>query len=253
MEILSQHIQQAVELIQHADNVVAMTGAGISTPSGIPDFRSPNSGLWDQVDPMAVASIFAFRQSPQHFYDWIRPLSNLLLEAKPNPAHYALANLERAGKISAIITQNIDDLHNKAGSQTVYELHGHLRQVTCIRCYEIQDSTGVFDKFIKNGRVPRHHCGGVLKPNVILFGEQLPVQEFISAQMAIQEADLVLVVGSSLEVAPASDLAELALENGARVIIINYQPTYLDRRADLVIRADVAEILPRIVDLVAAQ
>ena len=250
MESLNQYIEQAVNLIQKADNVVAMTGAGISTPSGIPDFRSANSGLWEDTDPLSVASIFSFRQNPQSFYDWIRPLAPLFLEAKPNPAHHALVALERAGKVSATITQNIDGLHGMAGSETVYELHGHLREVTCIRCYEIQDSTSVFDKFLKDGQVPKHHCGGIFKPNVILFGEQLPMREFVSAQVAVKEADLMLVVGSSLEVAPASNLPELALENGAKLVIINHQPTFLDEEADLVIQADVAEILPRIVDLV---
>lgn len=250
MESLNQHIEQAVDLIRKANNVVAMTGAGISTPSGIPDFRSANSGLWEDIDPLSVASIFSFRQNPQSFYDWIRPLAPLFLEAKPNPAHHALAALERAGKVSATITQNIDGLHGMAGSETVYELHGHLREVTCIRCYEIQDSTSVFDKFLKDGQVPKHHCGGIFKPNVILFGEQLPMREFVSAQVAVKEADLMLVVGSSLEVAPASNLPELALENGARLVIINHQSTFLDEEADLVIQADVAEILPRIVDLV---
>jgi NAD-dependent deacetylase len=250
MESLNQHIEQAATLIQKANNVVAMTGAGISTPSGIPDFRSPNSGLWEHVDPLSVASIFSFRQNPQHFYDWIRSLAPLFLEAEPNPAHHALAALERVGKMSATITQNIDGLHRRAGSETVYELHGHLREVTCIRCYEIQDSAKVFDKFLKDGQVPRHDCGGVLKPNVILFGEQLPMREFVAAQVAVKQADLMLVVGSSLEVAPASNLPELALENGARLVIINSQPSFLDASADLVIRTDIAEVLPRIVDLV---
>lgn len=247
---LDQQIRQAADLISQAKNIVAMTGAGISTPSGVPDFRSPYSGLWDQADPLDVASIFAFRHSPQHFYDWVHPLSSLLLEAKPNPAHYALAALEQEGRLKAVVTQNIDDLHGKAGSKTVYELHGHLREVTCTQCYEALDSAEVFAKFVKDGQVPRHRCGGVLKPNVILFGEQLPVREFVLAQLATKEADLMLVVGSSLEVAPASDLPELALANGAKLIIISYQPTYLDQQADLVIHADVAEVLPRIVDLV---
>jgi NAD-dependent deacetylase len=247
---LDQQIQHAAELVARARRIVAMTGAGISTPSGIPDFRSPNSGLWEHTDPLEVASIFAFRHNPQRFYNWVRPLSLLLLEAQPNPAHYALAGLEREGKLQAVITQNIDNLHGKAGSKAVYELHGHLREVTCTRCYAVQDSTAAFAKFIADGQVPRHHCGGVLKPNVILFGEQLPMREFVLAQLVIKDADLILVVGSSLEVAPASDLPELALENKAKLIIINYQPTYLDPRADVVIQADVAETLPRIVELV---
>jgi NAD-dependent deacetylase len=252
MEQLPQQIIRAAGLIKQAKKLVAMTGAGISTPSGIPDFRSPDSGVWDRTDPLAVASIFAFRQSPAQFYNWIRPMAGKLLEAQPNPAHYALAALENEGKLQAIITQNIDDLHTKAGSKTVYELHGNLREATCVQCYEVQESTVVFDKFVQDGQIPRHHCGGVLKPNVILFGEQLPVREFVAAQMAVKQADLMLVVGSSLEVAPASDLPELALENGAKLIIVNYQRTHLDNRADVVIHADVAQILPQILELVVA-
>ena len=250
MEVLSQQIEQVARLVEAANNVVAMTGAGISTPSGIPDFRSPDSGLWDKTDPLAVASIYAFRQNPQHFYDWIRPLAPVFRAAEPNPAHYALATLEEAGKLRAIITQNIDDLHSRAGSKNIFELHGHLREVTCIRCYEVQPADSIFDKFLKDGEIPKHHCGGVLKPNVILFGEQLPAREFIAAQMAIKEADLMLVVGSSLEVAPASDLPQYALDNNAKVVIINKQPTYLDPEADLVIHAGVVEVLPRIVELI---
>lgn len=249
MEI-NQQIQRAAELIDKMQAIVAMTGAGISTPSGIPDFRSPDSGLWEKADPLAVASIYAFRQNPQKFYDWIHPLSRLVLEAKPNAAHYALVELERQGKLKAIITQNIDDLHTKAGSQKVYELHGHLRELTCIQCHQGQDSAAIFQKFVNDGQVPHCHCGGILKPNVILFGEQLPTQEYVSAQLTIEDADLMLIAGSSLEVAPASDLPEVALRNGAKLIIINPQPTYLDPKAELVIRGDVAEVLPLIVDFV---
>lgn len=244
----NQQIQYAADLIDKAQRLVAITGAGMSTPSGIPDFRSPTSGLWDKADPLAVASIYAFRQNPQRFYDWIHPLSRLVLEAEPNPAHYALAELERRGKLKAVITQNIDDLHYKAGSQKIYELHGHLREVSCIQCHQVQESKVIFQKFINDGQAPQCQCGGVLKPNTVLFGEQLPMQEFVSAQLAIKEADLMLIAGSSLEVAPVSDLSALALENGARLIIINLHPTYLDPKAELVIRGDVAEVLPLIVN-----
>ena len=250
MEALDQKIQQAAKLIQKANNIVAMTGAGISTPSGIPDFRSPSSGLWDHVDPLSVASIFAFRQNPQVFFDWVRPLAPKFLDAEPNPAHYALAELEKAGKIKTVITQNIDDLHSKAGSQNVIELHGHLREATCIRCYQVTDGEPLFRRFIEDGAVPKHECGGVYKPNIILFGEQLPMKEFVAAQMAVKEADLMLVVGSSLEVAPSSDLPELAIDNGAKMVIINYQATRLDPQADVVIQAEIAEVLPRVAALV---
>lgn len=247
---LEQQIQHAAELISDAKSVVAMTGAGISTPSGIPDFRSADSGLWDTVDPLSVASIHAFRQDPEAFYHWIHPLARLFAEAEPNPAHYALTELEAQGTLKAIITQNIDNLHRKAGSQTVYELHGHLRQVTCTRCYRVEEATELFQTFVKTGAVPRCRCNGVFKPNAILFGEQLPMNEFVSARLAVEVAGLMLITGSSLEVAPASDLPEIALDSGIPVIIINQQPTFLDSRAQLVIRGDVAEILPQVVDRV---
>lgn len=250
MTILDQQIETAAALIRQARYAVAMTGAGISTPSGIPDFRSPHSGLWRDVDPMTVASIFSFQQNPQYFYDWIRPLSGVMVSARPNAAHQALAALEQAGRLKAVITQNIDDLHGKAGSKTVYELHGHLREVTCMQCHQVEEAALIVDQFISDGLVPRHHCGGVLKPNVILFGEQLPVREYLAAEQAVKAADLILAVGSSLEVAPASDLPMLAVANGAKLIIINYEPTHLDPEATLIIRADVAEALPRIAELV---
>jgi NAD-dependent deacetylase len=250
MSNLNDLIEQAAALVKKARTIVALTGAGISTPSGIPDFRSPDSGVWERTDPLAVASIYAFRQNPQRFYEWVHPLSHLLLQAEPNPAHYALAALETEGKLRAIITQNIDDLHGKAGSQSIYELHGNLREATCTECQEVKEARGIFEKFVEDGRVPTCHCGGVLKPNVILFGEQPPIREYLAAEMAIKKADLVLVAGSSLEVSPAADLPALALDNGARLIIVNYQPTHLDSRADVVIHADVADVLPRLVEAV---
>lgn len=248
---LEQQIEQAAALIRQANVVVAMTGAGISTLSGIPDFRSPDSGVWRQDDPLSVASIYAFRHHPEKFYRWIHPISKLFFEAEPNPAHLALASLERKGKLRAVVTQNIDNLHQRAGSQTVYELHGHLREATCTQCYRVQDARPILEKFIDDGQVPHcPDCGGVLKPNAILFGEQLPMQEFVAAQLAIQSADLMLIVGSSLEVAPASDLPYTAMENGAKIIIINYLPTFLDSQVELVINDNIAEVLPRIDALV---
>lgn len=250
---ITQQIQQAVSLINQASNVVAMTGAGISTPSGIPDFRSPNSGLWQQADPLRVASIHAFRQNPEAFYNWIHPVSRKFLEAEPNAAHRALAELEHKGKLTAIITQNIDNLHTRAGSQTIHELHGHLREGTCIDCGRVQDLSQMIRQFVADGQIPRCTvCGGVLKPNAILFGENLPMETFVNAQVALAAADLLLIVGSSLEVSPASDLPRTALDNQAKIIIINLQPTYLDDRADVVIHHQLAEVLPAIVNDVTA-
>ncbi len=251
---LEAKIERAAELLRQAHYVVALTGAGISTPSGIPDFRSPKSGLWEQVDPMEVATIYAFRRHPERFFRWVQPLVRLILEARPNPAHRALARLEEAGLLKAVITQNIDGLHQRAGSQTVYEVHGHIREATCLQCYVPTPTDTLLEQVLLEGKVPRCPiCGGVLKPNVILFGEQLPVREMIAAQQAVRASDLMLVAGSSLEVAPAGDLPLLALEHGARLILINLGTTYLDQIAHVVIHADVAYVLPRLVALLGLE
>ena len=248
---LESDIERAAQLILHAWHTVALTGAGHSTPSGIPDFRSPGSGLWEKVNPMAVASIFVFRLQPQAFYDWIRPLVRLMLNAKPNPAHRALAEMEEMGLLQAVITQNIDGLHQRAGSRRVLELHGHMREATCIRCYKVVPARALINKFLADGQVPVcEDCGGVMKPNVILFGEQLPVRVLNEARREARLCDLMLVLGSRLEVAPAADLPMIAHQHGAKVIIVNYQETYLDPQAEVVIHADVAEVLPRIVRVV---
>lgn len=245
-ELVAELVERAQELLLNARRAVALTGAGISTPSGIPDFRSPTSGLWQHVDPMQVATRYAFQQRPQDFYDWIHPLVETTLAARPNAAHYALVEMESHGPLRAVITQNIDMLHSKAGSQRVIEIHGHLREMTCLRCYDIVPAAPVFQQFLATGEVPRCHCGGVLKPNVILFGEQLPVRAVQASKHETIQSDLMLVAGSSLEVAPAGDLPILARQTGARLIVVNLEPTHVDELADVVIRADVVDILPRL-------
>jgi NAD-dependent deacetylase len=240
-------IERAAELIHRSHHMIALTGAGHSTPSGIPDFRSPNSGLWEKANPMLVASIWAFRLNPKTFYDWIRPLARTLIDARPNLAHAALADLEDMGYLKAIVTQNIDNLHQRAGSRRVLELHGHMREATCIRCYKVVPIDPALEQSILNGRVPHCKCGGVLKPNVILFGEQLPIRAFNEAMAEARSCDLILVAGSSLEVTPAADVPFVAVESGAKAIVVNLEPTCFDDRADVVIHDDVAVVLPAIV------
>ncbi|MCI0578435.1 MAG: NAD-dependent deacylase [Chloroflexi bacterium] len=247
MASVDELIKRAQALLLRSSHAVALTGAGISTPSGIPDFRSANSGLWNQADPLEVASIYAFRRRPQDFYDWIHPLAKLTLEAQPNAAHLALAQLERHGPLRAVVTQNIDMLHTRAGSRNIYEAHGHLREVTCLRCYNVYQAGPYLSEFIDTGHVPHcEQCGGVLKPNVILFGEQLPVQVLNEAKKHSRACDVMLVAGSSLEVAPVGDLPFLAAEAGAHLIIVNYEPTHIDHLAEVVIHADVVQVLPQL-------
>lgn len=242
-----EEIQRAAEILAASQYAVALTGAGHSTPSGIPDFRSPGSGLWEQADPMEVASIYGFRRNPQAFYDWIRPLAKQMMEAQPNPAHVALAALERAGVIKAIITQNIDELHHKAGSQRVLELHGSVRTATCTRCRKKVPSAKLWPAFVASGELPRcPTCSGLLKPDVVLFGELLPMGVLLEAQSQAERCDVMLVAGSSLEVYPAAELPTRATEHGAELILVNYQPTQMDGRAAVVIHDDVAVILSQI-------
>lgn len=244
-------ILQIVELLHHAVYAVALTGAGISRPSGIPDYRSPDSGLWSRHNPYEVGSIQGFRYQPARFYDWIRPLATLILNAQPNPAHLALARLETIGILKSVITQNIDLLHGRAGSKTVYEVHGHIREVTCISCFTIYPAQDFLSPFLNNDQadIPRcPKCGGVLKPNVILFGEQLPAQILLRAEQDTRRADMMIVAGSSLEVFPVADLPRRVKEHGGSLVLINLEPTSYDKMADVVIHADVADILPRIVN-----
>jgi NAD-dependent deacetylase len=242
-----QQIKRAAALIVNSKYVVALTGAGISTSSGIPDFRSPGSGLWEKVNPLLMASDFSFRLQPQAFYEWARPLARKLLQAEPNPAHRALAELEDMGLLKAVITQNVDDLHQKAGSKRVLELHGNMRQATCLRCRKVVSTQGMIERFLEGEEIPNCSCGGVLKPNVVLIGEQLPRWVLLEAWGEAERCDLMLVLGSSLEIAPAAEIPFVALRCGARAIVVNYQPTPLDSQADVVIYKDVADVLPQII------
>lgn len=240
-------IEFAGELICKSRRAVILTGAGISTPSGIPDFRSEGTGLWSYEEPLEVASLSTFRYHPERFYAWMRPLINCILNAEPNPAHLAIAQLEQAGYIKSIITQNIDNLHQKAGSRHVYETHGTMQTMSCTGCFQRTASSSYIQPLIEFGILPVcRSCGGLLKPDVILFGEQMPHTAWKIAQDAAQTCDLMLVAGSSLEVLPVASLPMQALDRGAHLIIINQTPTYLGVRADVLIPADVASVIPAI-------
>ena len=243
-------IETAAQTLANAQYSFALTGAGISTPSGIPDFRTRTEGLWEQDDPMVVASFRSFLQHPLVFYQWIRPLLSQMVAAQPNPAHYALAQLETMGLLGGVITQNIDLLHSRAGSATVYEVHGHIRLMTCIQCFREYDAAPLVDELLEASevRIPRCAvCNGVLKPNVILFGEQLPMPILQKAQAALKKTDVLLVAGSSLEVHPVADFPRRVKTQGGKVIIINRDVTDYDVIADIVIHDDVAEVLPALV------
>lgn len=237
----------AADLLKKSRHTVALTGAGISTPSGIPDFRSPGVGLWTRMEPMEVASLSAFRHNPEQFYRWFQPLAVLVRSAQPNPAHTALAKLQSAGYISTIITQNIDGLHTRAGAVDVLEVHGSLDTLSCTNCYRQVPSSTVMKEYIDHCTIPHcPTCGSVLKPDIILYEEQLPVSTWNKAEAACRNCDLILVLGTSLEVMPSAKLPVQAMDHGAQLVIINNAGTFMDVRANVVIHANVAEILPQI-------
>ncbi len=240
-------LEYAAELLAKARHAVVLTGAGLSTPSGIPDFRSEGSGLWSRDEPLEVASMTTFRTNPAQFFHWFHPLASQIFNASPNPAHHAIAELEQKGYLQAVITQNIDMLHQKAGSRRVIEMHGTLRTLSCTQCYRQQGYEDYLPAFVTKGAIPHcPHCDSILKPDVILFGEQLPQKAWLEAQREARACDLMIVVGSSLEVLPVAGLPMQAIDRGAHLIIINNSDTYLNVRADVVLREDVAAILPAI-------
>jgi len=228
------------ELIRAADAVVALTGAGISVPSGIPDFRSPGTGLWENVDPMAVAHIDAFRRDPGRFWAFYGERFQTLEDKQPNRAHEVLADLEEAGLLDAVITQNIDRLHARSGSRELVEVHGTIAHSSCLRC-RAQFVLG--DVRARQGvdahGIPRCDCGEPLKPDVVLFGEYLPVQALARADQLAASADLILCIGSSLEVYPVADLPLRTLAAGGQIAIITKGPTPLDHRAAVRLDGDV--------------
>jgi NAD-dependent protein deacetylase/lipoamidase len=240
-------IRSAADLIRGAKRAVALTGAGISTPSGIPDFRSVHGGLWERYDPFEVASLSAFRYHPEKFFNWLKPLAQKMRLANPNPAHIGLAQMQQAGFLKAIVTQNIDGLHQRAGAIDVLEVHGSMEKLTCVGCYRKYASVDFEAPYFERGVIPHcPQCDHILKPDVVLFGEQLPIRTWLAAQKACTLCDLMLVAGSSLEVMPVAGLPMRALENGAHLIVVNNSSTYIDVRADFVFTEDVAEIIPRI-------
>jgi NAD-dependent deacetylase len=232
----------AAALIREAGSVVALTGAGISVPSGIPDFRSPGTGLWTGVDPMEVAHIDVFRRDPERFWHFYGDRFQTLEDKEPNGAHLALAALEHAGLLDAVITQNIDRLHAKAGSLDLVEVHGSIEYSSCQRCGARHPLAEVRSRQAADAAgIPRCDCGQPLKPDVVLFGEYLPVAALTRAEQLASAADLVLCIGSSLEVYPVAQLPQMTLDAGGAIAIITQGPTPYDGRAAARCGGDVEE------------
>ena len=235
--------ERLAELIAGAGSVVALTGAGVSGPSGIPDFRTPETGLWANVDPMEVAHISVFEGDPERFWSYYRPRFQSLGDKRSNQAHVVLAELERRGLIEGVITQNIDRLHRAAGSENVIEVHGSIETSSCVACataFGLDEVEALFDE---RGVAVCGACGGAVKPDVVLFGEMLPLEAIERATELAESADLMLCVGSSLAVHPVAGLPQLTLEGGGRLALVTKGETPYDRDADLKLDGEVDEEL----------
>jgi NAD-dependent deacetylase len=235
------------QLISDAQRVVALTGAGISVPSGIPDFRTPGTGVWENVDPMEVAHIDAFHRDTRRFWQFYRPRFQSLADKQPNAAHRVLADLEARSLLEGVITQNIDRLHAKAGTERLVEVHGSIATSSCTSCRASYPLESVGELFDDDGIATCACCMGKIKPDVVLFGELLPEAAVAEAQELCGAADLLLCVGSSLEVYPVAGLPEITLDAGGRVAIVTKGPTPYDSKATVKLDGDVVEELEAVV------
>ncbi len=243
-------VEQLAALVRGRPPCVVLTGAGISTESGIPDFRS-RSGIWADVDPFEVASLSAFRRDPERVWEFYRWRLSVLGDAEPNEGHLALAELERRGVVEAVVTQNIDLLHARAGSRNVVEVHGSIRTSSCRRCRAAQGLERVRELLAASAGAPRcPRCGAVLKPDVVFFEEPLPEAAIGEAYSLARRAGLLLVVGSSLEVYPVAEVPAVTRRAGGDVAIVNRGATAQDGLATLTIDAGAGETLRRLAELV---
>jgi NAD-dependent deacetylase len=243
--------EQLAGLIRGSSCTVALTGAGVSVPSGIPDFRTPETGLWANVDPMEVAHIDVFERDPARFWSYYRPRFHSLGDKRPNAAHKALAELERQGLLEGVITQNIDRLHRVAGSENVVEVHGSIETSSCRECtasYGIDEVDALFDD---DGVAICVACAGAVKPDVVLFGEMLPESAMAQAQQLAERAELMLCVGSSLAVFPVAGLPGLTLEHGGSLAVVTKGPTPYDSEAVLKLEGEVDSELSAILAALA--
>ena len=227
-------------LLREAERAVVLTGAGISVPSGIPDFRSPGTGLWENVNPMEVAHIDAWRRDPDRFWSFYGQRFASLTEKVPNEAHLVIAELERRGLVRAVITQNIDRLHRLAGSERLIEVHGSIDRSVCMECGGMVSLDRVVELLTEADGAPLcEACVAPLKPDVVLFGELLPEQALAEAQQLAMDADLMICVGSSLEVHPVAGLPAITHGGGGRLVLVTQGPTPYDRDAEVKLDGDV--------------
>jgi len=240
-------IEKAKEIVSKAKRVSALTGSGISVDSGIPDFRS-EGGLWKRYDPLEYATLESFERNPTKFWTMGKELAETILKAKPNAAHLALTTLETKGKLSGIITLNIDNLHQSAGSKNVIELRGNYLIAHCVDCGAEYFGKKVHER-VAQGQIPPKcdKCGGVLKSAAILFGEPLPENPMKKAVELCRNTDLMIVIGTSLTIYPAAYLPQLAKNSGAKILLVNLDGTNKDNVADIVLKGRASDIIPDII------
>jgi len=237
------------ELLSEADAAVVLTGAGVSVPSGIPDFRTPGKGLWEKVDPMKVAHIDVFRRDPDRFWHFYGDRFATLGDKEPNPAHEIIAELEARGVIRGVITQNIDRLHRKAGSENVVEVHGSIEWSVCPECGARVGIERVIEKLRAGVGTPEcEACITPLKPDVVLFGELLPEEAMSEAFALASEADVMVAIGSSLEVYPVASLPGVTLENGGCLALVTQGRTPYDADAEVKLTGDVVDELDAVLE-----
>jgi len=239
---IEQRSEQAIALIREARNIVALTGAGISTEAGIPDFRGPG-GLWEDAEKLNLLSLSGFRRLPEGFYRASLDLISAISRAAPTPAHMLLVRLEEMGKLKAVATQNIDGLHTAAGSRAVYELHGSYRTGKCTQCVKAYEMAGFYAE-IEGGRMTLplcSDCASPIKPDIVLFEEHLPAEAWQNSVAAAGSCDLMLIFGSSLVVYPAAELPMIALAGGAKLVIVNMEPTGYDSLAIVTIHGKLGD------------
>jgi NAD-dependent deacetylase len=236
-------VERLAELLGRSRRAVDLKGAGVSVPSGIPDFRTPETGLWENVDPMEVAHISVFERDPERFWSYYRPRFQALGDKEPNRAHEALAELERMGLIEGVITQNVDRLHRAAGSRNVIEVHGSIETSSCTTCATVFELEQMDELFDERGVAVCSTCRGAVKPDVVLFGELLSENAMARAGELAERADLMLCVGSSLAVHPVAGLPQLTLAGGGRLAIVTKGETPYDRDAELKLGGEVDEEL----------
>jgi len=237
---VSTEAHQVAGLLREAERAVVLTGAGISVPSGIPDFRTPGTGLWENVDPMEVAHIDAWRRDPDRFWSFYGERFASLVDTQPNDAHLAIAELERRGLVRAVITQNIDRLHRLAGTERLVEVHGSIDRSVCLQCGGTVSIDRVVEVLGRGEGAPLcESCHLPLKPDVVLFGELLPERALAEAQALALDADLMLCVGSSLEVYPVAGLPAMMRGAGGRLVLVTHGPTPYDSDAEVKLDGDV--------------